>query len=67
MRLQHKSDKVINENAEPEIKEINDKKLIDISYELLNNNNDSENSMSDVDEEDSNFSNLSNSEDSEKD
>jgi hypothetical protein len=64
MRLQHKSDKVINENAEPEIKEINDKKLIEIIYPLTNLNNDIENSMSEVNEEDSN---LSNSEDNEGD
>ncbi len=57
MRLQHKSDKVINENAEPEIKEINDKKLIDISYELYSNNDIENNSMTDVDEEEYNLSN----------
>ena len=63
MRFQYKSDKVINDKA-PEIKEINDKKLIDISYKLINNNNDIENNiMSDVDEEDSN---LSNSEENEE-
>ena len=64
MRLQHKSDKVINENAKPEIKEINDKKLIEIIYSLKNLNNDIENSMSEVNEEDSN---LSDSEDNEGD
>ena len=63
MRLQHKSDKVINENAEPEIKEINDKKLIDISYELYSNNDIENNSMTDVDEEEYN---LSNSEENEE-
>ena len=55
MRFQYKSNKVINDKNS-EIKEIYDKKLIDISYELLNNNNEFENSMSDVDEEDSNLS-----------
>ena len=64
IKFQHKSDKVINDKDVPEIKEIYGKKLIDISYELINNNNDIENNMSDVDEEDSN---LSNSEDCEKD
>ena len=63
MRLQHKSDKVINENAEPEIKEINDKKLIDISYELYSNNDIENNSMTDVDEEEYN---LLNSEENEE-
>ena len=57
MRLQHKSDKVINDNAEPEVKEINDKKLIDISYELYSNNDIENNSMTDVDEEEYNLSN----------
>ena len=65
MRFHHKSDKVINDKKEPEIKEIYEKKLIDIRYELINNNNDIENnSMSDVDEVDSN---LSDSEDNEED
>ena len=62
MRFQHKSDIVINDKP-PEIKEIYEKKLIEISYELINNNNDIENNMSDVDEEDSN---LSNSEENEE-
>ena len=43
----------------PEIKEIYGKKLIDISYELINNNNDIENnSMTDIEEidnEDDNY------------
>ena len=62
MRFQHKSDKVINDKNS-EIKEIPDEKLIDIRYELINNNNDFENnSMSDLDEA---YLNLSNSEDNE--
>ena len=64
MRFQYQSNKVININDEPEIKEINDKKLIEIIYPLTNLNNDIENSMSEVNEEDSN---LSNSEDNEGD
>ena len=64
MRFQYKSNKVINDKNS-EIKEIHDKKLIDITYELINNNNDIENnSMSDIVEEDSN---LSNSEDNKED
>ncbi len=62
MRLQHKSDKVINDKAEPDIKEINDKKLIEIIYPLTYN--DIENSMSNVYISDSN---LSSSEDNEED
>ena len=58
---------VINDKKEPEIKEIYEKKLIDIRYELINNNNDIENSMTDVDEDDEVDSNLSNSEDNEED
>ena len=62
MRFQHKSDKIINDKNS-EIKEIPNEKLIDIRYELINNNSDFENnSMTDIDELDSN---LSNSEDNE--
>ena len=64
MRFQFKSAQVINFQDVPEIKEINDKKLIEIIYPLTNLNNDIENSMSEVNEEDSN---LSDSEDNEGD
>ena len=57
MRFQFKSNQVINIKDAPEIKEINDKKLIDISYELYSNNDIENNSMTDVDEEEYNLSN----------
>ena len=63
MRFQHNSDIVINDKADPDIKE-NDKKLIEIIYPLLNIKNDNEKiEFSDIEEE--YIDNMSDSEDNE--
>ena len=58
MRFQHNSDVVINDKADPDIKEINDKKLIEIIYPI-SYNDDSEYEFSDIDEELSDESSIS--------
>ena len=63
VRFQHSSNNIINDKADPDIKEI-DKKLIEIKYPLINSMNEIVNfEMNDIEEENSNNA-LSNSEES---